>query len=320
MSQSSAIRVGVIGLGVIGEELVHAFLKHPETEVVAVCDVVKERAQLLSQILDGIAWYTDYKELLQKADIDLVYVAVPPKYHHAVALDVLASGKHILCEKPLANTLEEAREMLDRAEQAGVVHAMNFPVYYRNVFKQIKSLVSSGEIGEVRRVEIMTQFHQWPREWQQTEWIGGREQGGFVREVIPHYIQMTYALFGQLDQIQSQLEFPADPEKCETGILASMKTANGAHVVVNGVSQIAQQEHISFTIYGTNGTLSLVNWSRLEAGKRGEPLSEISVQPNEHIQDVITNVTSAINGGNADLVDFRAGYEIQKVIESLLQR
>lgn len=100
MPQSSAIRVGIIGLGVIGEELVHAFLKHPETEVAAVCDVVKERAQLLSQRLNGIAWYTDYRELLQKANIDLVYVAVPPKYHHAVALDVLASGKHILCEKP----------------------------------------------------------------------------------------------------------------------------------------------------------------------------------------------------------------------------
>jgi predicted dehydrogenase len=125
--------------------------------------------------LNGIAWYTDHKELLQHTDVDLVYVAVPPKYHHAIALDVIASGMHILCEKPLANSLGEAYEMLEQAQRAGIVHASNY--------------VSSGYVGQLRRVEIITHFHKWPREWQQNEWVGGREQGGFVLEVIPHFIQ-----------------------------------------------------------------------------------------------------------------------------------
>ncbi len=320
MQHSSAIRVGIIGLGVIGEHILHAFLKHPDTEIIAVCDVVQERAKMISQKLNGITWYTDYKELLQHTDIDLVYVAVPPKYHHAVALDVLASGKHILCEKPLANSLEEAHEMLEQAQRAGVVYAMNFPIYYKNVFKEINNYLSSGYVGELRRVEIITQFHKWPREWQQTEWIGGREQGGFVREVIPHYIQMTQALFGKIEHIQSQIEFPDDPNKCETSILASMKLANGTPILVNGISQIAHQERISFTIYGTKGTLSLVNWSRLEVGKYGEPLTDISVQPNDEIQELITNIVSAINGKQAHLIDFQTGYEIQKVLEALLRK
>lgn len=320
MHPSSTIRVGMIGLGVVGERLIDAFLKYPSTEIVAVCDVVQERAESISQQLNGIAWYTNYKELLQETDVDLVYVAVPPKYHHAVALDVIASGKNILCEKPLANSLIEAREMFEHAQQAGVVHAMHFPVYYKEAFKEIKRHVTTGQLGEIRRVEIITQFHKWPREWQQTAWIGGREQGGFVREVIPHYIQMTRALFGKLESIQSQLELPDDPSKCETGILASMKLADGTPVLVNGFSQIAQPEHISFTIYGTQGTMALVDWNKLEIGKYREVPVEVVVKPNDAVQELLTNMVKAINGEEADLIDFQEGYEIQKVLEALLER
>jgi predicted dehydrogenase len=320
MQQSSPIRVGIIGLGAIGEKLIHAFLKHTETEIVAVCDSAKGRAQLISQSLNGIAWYTDHREMLLHTEVDMVYVAVPPKYHHAIALDVIASGKHILCEKPLANSLAEAHEMFEQAKRAGVVHAMNFPMYYKNVFKEISNYVSSGYVGQLRRVEIITHFHKWPREWQQNEWVGGREQGGFVLEVIPHFIQITQALFGKMEFIQSQLELPDDPTKCEIGILGCMQLADGTPVLVNGVSQIAQREHLSFTIYGTNGTLSLVNWSKLEVGKYGEPLTDISVQPNDNFQELISNMVSAIHGEHADLIDFQTGYEIQKVLEALLQK
>jgi len=320
MEPLTAIRVGIIGLGAIGEYMLEHFIKHPDTEVVAVCDVAKEKAQLISQQLGDVAWYTDYKELLQSSKVDMVYVAVPPKYHHAVALDVLAFGKHILCEKPLANSLDEAREMVEQANQAGVVHAMNFPVYYRNAMNEIKYFLSSGSIGDIRRIEIITQFHKWPREWQQTEWIGGREQGGFVREVIPHFIQLIHALYGRLEHIQSQLEFPQDPSKSETGIVATMKLADGTPVLVNGVSQIAQQERISFTIYGTKGTISLVNWSRLEFGRYGEPLAEIPVEPNDNYQEMITQFARAIKGEPANLIGFQEGYEIQKVLEALLQK
>ncbi|MEH7378823.1 Gfo/Idh/MocA family protein [Neobacillus drentensis] len=320
MENSKKIRVGIIGLGVIGERILNTFYKHPKTEIIAICDVVKERAEQISQKLNGVANYTDYKELLQNPNIDLVYVAIPPKYHHSVALDVLASGKHILCEKPLANSLQEAKELMEQAKKSGLVHAMHFPVYYTNAFQYIKNDVESGNIGEIRRIEIQTHFHKWPREWQQTEWIDGREQGGFVREVIPHFIQLTQALFGELEHIQSQLELPVDSEKCETGIMARMKLTDGTPVLVNGLSQIAQQEHLAFTIYGTKGTISLVNWTILEVGKYNEPTREKMLQLDNQPVDLITNIVNAINGDLADLIDFQAGYEVQKVLEALLQK
>ncbi|MGZ4123885.1 MAG: Gfo/Idh/MocA family protein, partial [Tumebacillaceae bacterium] len=95
MEKTSSVRVGVIGCGVIGQRLLGVFTVHPEVEVAAVCDVSVGLAQATAQEFGVARWHTDYKELLADGDIDLVYVAVPPAYHHRIALDVLAVGKHI---------------------------------------------------------------------------------------------------------------------------------------------------------------------------------------------------------------------------------
>ncbi|MGO0063251.1 Gfo/Idh/MocA family protein [Brevibacillus fluminis] len=316
---SKQIQVGIIGLGGMGGKLFHTFLAHPDFQVTAVCDTDAKRAEEAAKGAGDLPWYTEYQLLLQEAALDLVYIAVPPAFHHRIALDVLAAGKHILCEKPLANTLEEAEEMRETARRAGVVHAMNFPTYYRAAFRELSARMAQGFLGEVRRVEITTHFHQWPRPWQQNPWIGGREQGGFVREVMPHYIHLTQSLFGKVAAVDSQLEYPEDPQACETGIVATLRLEDGPSVLMNGVSQIARKERVAFTLYGTKGTLALVDWSRLEGGGVGEELAEIAVGPTDHLADMLTQLASTIRTGEGDVVDFEAGYDVQNVLEKLLQ-
>lgn len=136
---SKQIQVGIIGLGGVGGKLFHTFLAHPDFQVTAVCDTDAKRAEEAAKGAGDLPWYTEYQLLLQEAALDLVYIAVPPAFHHRIALDVLAAGKHILCEKPLANTLEEAEEMREAARRAGVVHAMNFPTYYRAAFRELSA-------------------------------------------------------------------------------------------------------------------------------------------------------------------------------------
>ncbi|MFD2368690.1 Gfo/Idh/MocA family protein [Brevibacillus sp. GCM10020057] len=118
------IKVGIIGLGGVGSIIKRAFWEHHATEVVALCD---QNPAILGSHIDSankVAAYTDYRLLLEREQVDLLYLAVPPKYHHGIALDILKSGKHLLCEKPLANSLKEAEEMLETAVGAGVVHAI----------------------------------------------------------------------------------------------------------------------------------------------------------------------------------------------------
>ncbi|UED73616.1 Gfo/Idh/MocA family protein [Brevibacillus sp. DP1.3A] len=308
--------VGVIGAGVMGERMMNAIRTHEKFRVAAVSDVSAERAQEAAQKSGDVPWYTDYKELLKKVELDVIYLAVPPKFHHAIALDVLAHKKHLLCEKPLANSLTEAQEMLEAANDAGVVHAMNFPLYYQGVFPELSRRLE--EIGDIRRIDILTHFHQWPRPWQQTPWLAGREQGGFIREVLPHFTHLTYALFGDLHVVRSEVDYPADPALCETGVSAFLRLTDGTPVTINGLAGIAHQEHLDYRVYGSKGTLSVVNWSNLFVGGHGEALVPAEIPQQDRLSLLLDELSIAINGGDARLVTFETGVKVQQVLEALL--
>ncbi|MFD2443954.1 Gfo/Idh/MocA family protein [Bacillus sp. CGMCC 1.16607] len=310
------IKVGIIGLGAIGERVLNKFLNHPMTEVVAACDTSIDRLHNINKKYN-LQTYQDYKEMLNNDSINLVYLAVPPKYHHRIALDVIEAKKHLFCEKPLANSIIEAEEMTTAAENAHIVNALNFPMPYSNVFQKFKEKITNGEIDEVIRVDVQMQFTTWPRSWQQNDWIASREQGGFIREVGPHYIQMIQEVFGDLKNIQSFVDFPEDPSLCEQGFIARMELANGTPVLFNGLSNLGQKEHISFKVYGKKGTVDLINWSELFVSTGDFAPAIYPLQREEEI-DLIGELIKAINGENAKLVSFREGYNVQRVLESLL--
>lgn len=319
MKLNSPLKVGIIGVGAIGEGMTKVFSQHALTEVVAVCDIVEELAKQRAEDLGGVFWSTDYKQLLQQ-ELDLVYVAVPPAFHHAIVLDVLEAKKHVLCEKPLANSLAEAKEMRDIAQATGVVHAVHFPLSYINNIKALTAHLQEGYLGKVRRIELEMRFPQWPRKWQRNPWIGSREQGGFVFEVAGHFIQIIHQLFGKIVEVDSELEFAEDPAACEQGIMAKMRLANGTPILVNGISQLAgdQEQSISLTVYGSAGTLALVDLVKLCGGRVGEPYRELPLPQDESFWDeLIRQLIAAMNGQPAQIIDFQQGYEVQEILEAL---
>lgn len=310
------LHIGIIGLGAIGQRLIKQFTEHPEVEIVAVCDQMESLVKETAAALEGAQAYTNYESLIANEKVEFVYVAVPPKYHHSIVMDVLKAKKHVLCEKPLANTLEEAKEMYEAAKEAGVVHAMNFPLNYGPAATKLSDLIAEKYIGKLRRLQLTMHFPQWPRGWQQNDWVGKREQGGFVLEVGVHFIQQTLKIFGNIKNIQTRLELPVDPEKCETGIMATAELEDGTPVLIQGLSQVAGEEYIGFIAYGSEGTLSLENWGQLKGGKIGEELQPIlaeDVAPNRLIDELV----KAAKGEIAELYDFEVGYKAQRVLEEL---
>jgi len=310
------VKVGVIGLGAIGERLIQGFNANSYTIVTAVVDKDKKRAVEMAAKLGGVNWYDNHKDMLANEELELVYVAVPPKYHHAVTMDVIDKGIHILCEKPLANSVEEAKEMFEKAEQAGIIHAMNFPLNYSNPANTFDRLIKEGYIGKLRKLELSMNFPNWPRLWQLNDWVAGREQGGFVLEVGVHFIQLTQRIFGSITFQNSTLELPEDETKCEMGVIASLELRDGTPFLINGISQIAGTERIAFTAYGTEGTLSLIDWGKLEGGKLGEEIQQIAIE-SEETTTLIDNLVSAIAGKDSQLFTFKDGYEAQVILEKL---
>ena len=313
------VKVAMIGIGAIGERVLRKFQYHSGVELVAVCDHNAKKLQTLKEDLEDVSLHTDYVDMLQKNEIDLVYIAVPPKYHHEIALYVIKQKKHVLCEKPLANSLNEALEMLLAAREAQVTHAMNFPMVYTNVYQLFKDKVLSGEIGEVKRVEVHLHFTEWPRTWQKNNWISSREQGGFIREVAPHYIHMIHDMLGELYDITSLVEYPEDESLCETSFVTHMKLQNGVTVLFNGVSGIGQKEHLSFKVFGEKGTLDLTNWSQLSMSSPDKPTTVLPIERTEQ-HDIVMEILNAIEGKEAKIVTFEHGYQVQQVLEKILKK
>jgi predicted dehydrogenase len=310
------IKVGLIGMGAVGERILRQFRQHEEFDIAALCDRNAGRLDKFNAELPDAAMHTNYLDLLQDKTIKLIYLGVPPKFHHTIAMDIIKSGKHLLCEKPLANSIEEAKEMYEAAENAGMIHAMNFPMAYSPAFKLFRDKIHNGELGKIKKVELHLQFKQWPREWQQNDWISSREQGGFIREVAPHFIHMIHDVFGELEYVHSFVEYPEDERSCETSFSSLLTLPGGIPVLFNGIAGIGQQEHLSFKVFGDKGTLDMQNWSILVQSTT-ENSGEI-IRLDEPETSLPAEFLKAIRGDKALLVSFKEGHKVQKVLERIL--
>jgi predicted dehydrogenase len=313
---TAPVRVGVIGLGAIGARLLKEFAQNPETTVTALCDTNAELAAKIAAEQGGIPWSTDYRAMLEGDQVDLVYVAVPPRFHHRIVLDAFAAGKHVLCEKPLSLTLAEAEEMTAAAQASGLVHALNLPCAFAPGVRAFAEKHQEGYIGELRRVDLTMVFPQWPRPWQQNPWIGGREQGGPIREVGPHMLQIILRAFGPVRRVLAHVQYPPhDDFTCEQSAAGILELQGGQQVVVSALCNLNRPDQVSLTAYGTAGTLGLVEWTKPVGARTAGALEPI---PHEQFQPVrISNeLVRAIRGEKeALLVGFEEGLAIQRVLD-----
>ncbi|RPF52256.1 Gfo/Idh/MocA family protein [Aquisalibacillus elongatus] len=310
-------QVGIIGLGVVGERLLKQFVDHPRYEVVGYCEPNQTRLQEINEKYGEVTTYPSHQELLKNDEIDLVYLAVPPKFHHEIALNIIAHNKHILCEKPLANNINEAKEMYDSAENAGVVHAMNFPLPYQEAYFKMEQLLDEKALGELQRIEFNMHFPTWPRAWQQNSWIATREQGGFIREIGPHYLHLISRLIGQPSYIASHVDYPLDERASELGVMARLLVNEQIPFLFNGLSEIGQKEHMSLKILGEKAVLELRNWRVLYLRDRENDQSKVELTHLESL-NLLDELAKKLDGEDAHLVSFEEGYQVQKVLEAIL--
>ena len=142
------VNVGVIGVGAMGENHVRVYHKMEEANLIAVSDV-SERALKKIEKKYGAKGYTDYCELLENPDIEVVSVCVPTTFHHAVVMEAIRHKKHILVEKPIAFTLTEAEEMIAAAKEAGIILATGHVERFNPAVQKAKELIDDGVIGDI---------------------------------------------------------------------------------------------------------------------------------------------------------------------------
>lgn len=147
------LRVAVIGTGFVGRVHVENIRRQTDAEVVAIADQTADLAASFGTALGIGRTEGDYRVLLADPAIDAVHICTPNKTHYPIARDALAAGKHVICEKPLAMTADEAASLVELARSAGVVHATSYNLrFYPNV-AHMRRLVATGEVGDVLAVQ-----------------------------------------------------------------------------------------------------------------------------------------------------------------------
>ncbi len=141
------MRVGVVGCGAFGQNHVRNFAEMPDVELVGVADTDKARLDLMTEKYK-VTGYTDYEKLL-KCDLDAVTIAVPTTLHEKVALSALKRGIHVLVEKPIASTVEEAENIMREAEKENVKLMVGHVTRFEPTIMRLKSMICEGQLGQL---------------------------------------------------------------------------------------------------------------------------------------------------------------------------
>jgi predicted dehydrogenase len=152
MSSVKKLKVGIVGCGGIANgKHMPSLAKLDTVEMVAFCDIVEERAVKAAKKFgtDNAKVYVDYKELLKDKTIDVVHVCTPNKSHADITVDALESGKHVMCEKPMAKTSADARRMVEAAKRTGKKLTIGYQNRFRPDSQYLYKTCERGDLGEV---------------------------------------------------------------------------------------------------------------------------------------------------------------------------
>jgi len=143
------IKVGVIGCGYWGPNLVRNFYKVKDCKIDAVADLDPERLQFIKSSYPALKATTNYQELLGDHDIDAVAIATPISTHYELAKKALINRKHVLVEKPLTATVHQGQELIELAERYGRILMVDHTFIYCGAVRKIRELIDRGELGEI---------------------------------------------------------------------------------------------------------------------------------------------------------------------------
>lgn len=151
---SDAVRVGVIGVGYWGPNLLRNFNNLANAEAKWAADLNKDRLRHIGRLYPGVKTTQDYQEILKDPDVEAVVVATPADSHCRISCEVLDAGKHVFIEKPMAISAEECRIINDKAKEAGKLVMVGHTFLFNSAVYKIKQLIESGELGQIFYVYI----------------------------------------------------------------------------------------------------------------------------------------------------------------------
>ncbi|MDQ6418335.1 Gfo/Idh/MocA family oxidoreductase [Paenibacillus sp. LHD-117] len=257
-----SLRIAIVGCGAIAEKHVASIAElGREASVVALCDLSAERLERFAspggkQRFPGSKLYTDVGELLRDSDAELVVVATSSDSHAALSVRALRAGKHVLVEKPLALSLEEAAEAVDEAKRRGLTLAVSFQARYMPQMAALKEAVEEGRFGKIGHGTVSLRWNRNMGYYKGGPWREDWSKGGglFMNQCI-HYVDLLLWLMGPVASVYALGAAVAQPIGVENVGAALLKFENGAIGMIEASTNVYPQTlGTSIGLFGASGT------------------------------------------------------------------
>ncbi|HIG71272.1 MAG TPA: Gfo/Idh/MocA family oxidoreductase [Myxococcales bacterium] len=203
---------------------------------------------------------TSLTEALALPGVDLVTIATPPHTHCKIALEAIAAGKHVLCEKPFARSAEEGKQMLDAAEAAGIVHMLGTEFRFSTGQALATRSVREGLIGEARLVNFTMNVPVLadPSGEVPAWWSMGQEGGGWLGAYASHVIDQLRATLGEFAGVSASLPLVSDRDwTAEDSYIIHFRMKSGTEGVLQSTAGAWGMPVVCSKFYGNKGTLSI---------------------------------------------------------------
>lgn len=321
---------GIIGCGNIGPAHAQAINKVPEAELIAVADIVEEKAKSLAERFGAKCWYTDYQSMLKRDDIDVVCICTPSGMHSEMAVAVADAGKHILCEKPLDITIPAMDRMIEAARRRGVKLAAVFQRRTYASSMRIREAIQNGELGRMVLGDAYLKYYRSQEYYDSAGWRGtwAMDGGGALMNQGVHGIDLVQWIMGDIESVFARTGALVRNIEVEDTAVAVVKYQNGAYGVIEGTTSVYPAAPTRLEFHGEKGTIileeqTIKKWEIIGEGSKDPGLSEekaggssdpTAISGTGHVR----HVADLIEAIKEDREPFINGESARKAVEVIL--
>jgi predicted dehydrogenase len=269
------IGIGVVGTGFIGAAHIEA-LRRLGLAVTGVVGSSPARARPKAEA-QRLHVYDSFEDMLADPRVTVVHITTPNHLHYPQARAAIAAGKHVVCEKPLAMTSAESGELLALAQEAGIVHAVNFNIRFYPICQQARAMVAGGEIGEVYIIQG-SYLQDWlllPTDW---NWRLEPELGGELRAVADigsHWLDLLTFITGRrVEAVLADLHTFLPVQQKPTMPIDTF-TGKAVTAAETGPQAIHTEDYASILLHFSGGARGVLTVSQVSAGRKNRLWFEI---------------------------------------------
>jgi predicted dehydrogenase len=276
------VRIGMVGYKFMGKAHSNAYRNLPfyfNAEVEPVMQAIAGRnEEAVKEAAEKMGWATyetDWRRLIERDDIDLIDIVTPNNAHVEIAIAAAEAGKHILCEKPLAMTLEQSERMLQAVKKSGAVHMICHNYRFAPAVQFAKKLIQDGRIGKIHHIRA-TYLQDWildpnfPLVWRLQKEVTGSGTHG---DILAHSLDLARFLVGEFKEVVGMMEtFIKERPIVETsGGLSAKADANQLEM-----GEVTVDDTSAFMARFENGAVGVFEATRLAGGNRNGNRFEIN--------------------------------------------